>query len=191
MRSLPRDCGTTSVPRVLMHLCVSDGGRALASAEAFKPDLIVLDLMLPGVSGFELCRAIRDAGETPILVLTARSQKADKIRCLDLRRRRLPDQAVRSRGAARADPGHPAAHSPQPGNADDRLGHGRFQVAAGLARRHGPPSDPQGIRDPQLPGGARRPRRPPRGALEGIVGLRANAVHALGRYRRGTTPKKD
>jgi DNA-binding response OmpR family regulator len=64
-------------------LCVSDGSRAQASAAAFNPDLIVLDLMLPGVSGFELCRAIRDAGETPILVLTARSQKADKVRCLD------------------------------------------------------------------------------------------------------------
>jgi DNA-binding response OmpR family regulator len=64
-------------------LCVSDGSRAQAAAAAFHPDLIVLDLMLPGVSGFELCRAIRDAGETPILVLTARGQKADKVRCLD------------------------------------------------------------------------------------------------------------
>ena len=64
-------------------LCVNDGGRAIASAEEFKPDLIVLDLMLPGMSGFELCKAIRDAGETPILVLTVRSQKADKIRCLN------------------------------------------------------------------------------------------------------------
>jgi len=63
--------------------CVNEGGRALASAAAFKPDLIVLDLMLPGVSGFDLCRAFHDAGETPILVLTARSEKADKIRCLD------------------------------------------------------------------------------------------------------------
>jgi two-component system copper resistance phosphate regulon response regulator CusR len=63
--------------------CVNDGRRAIASAGAFKPDLIVLDLMLPGVSGFDLCRAFHDACDTPILVLTARSQKADKIRCLD------------------------------------------------------------------------------------------------------------
>jgi len=63
--------------------CVNDGRHALASADTFKPDLIVLDLMLPGVSGFELCRAFHDACDTPILVLTGRSQKADKIRCLD------------------------------------------------------------------------------------------------------------
>lgn len=63
--------------------CVSDGGVAQASAEEFKPDLIVLDLMLPGRSGFELCQAIRNAGETPILVLTVRSGKADKLRCLN------------------------------------------------------------------------------------------------------------
>jgi len=64
-------------------LCVTDGGRARECAAQFNPDLIVLDLMLPGVSGFSLCQAFRDAGDTPILVLTARSQKADKVRCLD------------------------------------------------------------------------------------------------------------
>jgi DNA-binding response OmpR family regulator len=62
---------------------VNDGRHALAVAAEFKPDLTVLDLMLPGVSGFELCRAFHGVCDSPILILTARSQKADKIRCLD------------------------------------------------------------------------------------------------------------
>jgi len=64
--------------------CVADGNLALGVARQFAPDLVVLDLMLPGTSGFELCKALRERGKTPILVLTARSQKADKIRVLDL-----------------------------------------------------------------------------------------------------------
>src|SRR5689334_12361603 len=63
---------------------VGDGNHALAFAREFAPDLVLLDLMLPGTSGFELCRSIRQRGKTPILVLTARSQKTDKIRVLDL-----------------------------------------------------------------------------------------------------------
>jgi DNA-binding response OmpR family regulator len=59
------------------------GHRALEELRTWPADLIILDLMLPGVSGFDLCRAFHDTCDTPILVLTARSQKADKIRCLD------------------------------------------------------------------------------------------------------------
>jgi len=64
--------------------CVHQGDRALSAAAALNPELVLLDLRLPGMSGFELCKAFRRRGNVPVLVLTALSQKVDKIRCLDL-----------------------------------------------------------------------------------------------------------
>jgi DNA-binding response OmpR family regulator len=61
-----------------------DGSSALTQARDFSPDLIVLDLMLPDRNGFDLLGQLRPTSRTPIVVLTARSQKADKIRGLDL-----------------------------------------------------------------------------------------------------------
>jgi DNA-binding response OmpR family regulator len=63
---------------------VADGGLVLEKAKAFGPDLIVLDISLPSVNGFDLCAALRKRGSVPILMLTARSQKADKLRGLNL-----------------------------------------------------------------------------------------------------------
>ena len=53
-------------------------------SRTFTPDLVVLDLMLPGMSGFELCGLLRRHGRTPIIILSARGQKADKLRGLNL-----------------------------------------------------------------------------------------------------------
>jgi len=61
-----------------------DGQEALEKARSLKPALIVLDLMLPEVDGFEVCRRIRKKGDTPILMLTARSDDVDKIVGLEL-----------------------------------------------------------------------------------------------------------
>ena len=55
------------------------GNEALAQAEAERPDLIVLDLMLPDVDGIEVCRRIRQHSDVPILMLTARDEDVDKI----------------------------------------------------------------------------------------------------------------
>ena len=63
---------------------VADGALAVARAHAFKPDLIVLDIMLPGANGFELCGALRGRDRTPILIVSARGQQADKVRGLNL-----------------------------------------------------------------------------------------------------------
>src|SRR4029079_13654089 len=63
---------------------VADGESALARARTFMPDLIVLDIMLPDTSGFELCAALRRNGRVPVLIVSARSQKADKLRGLNL-----------------------------------------------------------------------------------------------------------
>src|SRR3990170_913123 len=60
-----------------------DGEEALARARERRPDLVVLDLMLPGVDGIEVCRRLRAAGDVPIIILTARDSVADKVRGLD------------------------------------------------------------------------------------------------------------
>ena len=62
----------------------ADGNRAVDLTRTFAPDLVLLDIMLPGRDGFELCSMLRQGGRTPIIILTARSQKADKLKGLNL-----------------------------------------------------------------------------------------------------------
>ena len=61
-----------------------DGDAALEMARENKPDLIVLDIMLPGLDGLEVCRIVRREMATPILILTARDQELDKVGGLEL-----------------------------------------------------------------------------------------------------------
>jgi len=56
-----------------------EGRAALEAAAQHKPDLVVLDVMLPGLDGFEICRILRQETSVPILMLTARSEEIDKI----------------------------------------------------------------------------------------------------------------
>ncbi len=58
---------------------VGDGRAAIDSARQLKPDLIVLDLMLPEIDGFEVCRILRREMATPILMLTARDDEIDRV----------------------------------------------------------------------------------------------------------------
>ncbi len=58
---------------------VGDGNSALASARKSHPDLILLDIMLPGIDGFEVCRILRQEMTTPILMLTARDDEIDRV----------------------------------------------------------------------------------------------------------------
>jgi two-component system alkaline phosphatase synthesis response regulator PhoP len=62
----------------------ADGEQALAQYERSGPDLVVLDLMLPKIDGFEVCRELRRRGDVPILMLTARSEDVDAIVGLEL-----------------------------------------------------------------------------------------------------------
>ncbi|MCR4393080.1 MAG: response regulator transcription factor [Dehalococcoidales bacterium] len=62
----------------------ADGTGALESARREKPDLILLDLMLPQLSGFEVCRILRQETTIPILILTARADEVDKVVGLEL-----------------------------------------------------------------------------------------------------------
>jgi DNA-binding response OmpR family regulator len=63
---------------------VSNGNDALQKLNSAKPALIVLDLMLPDIDGFEVCREIRKKSDIPILMLTARKEDVDKIVGLEL-----------------------------------------------------------------------------------------------------------
>lgn len=76
------------VLKVLVHSLKNAGydvvparnaGEALAAAARERPDLVVLDLMLPDRDGFEVCRALREVSDVPILVLSARTAEADKV----------------------------------------------------------------------------------------------------------------
>ena len=61
---------------------VGDGESALKEVPVFKPNLILLDLMLPGTDGFTICRAVREKKDIPILMVTALGKDVDKIRGL-------------------------------------------------------------------------------------------------------------
>jgi two-component system alkaline phosphatase synthesis response regulator PhoP len=65
-------------------LTAYDGDEALRKAREEHPDLIVLDLMLPGIGGLEVCRTLREESDLPILMLTAKTTEQDKLTGLDL-----------------------------------------------------------------------------------------------------------
>ena len=73
---LTKECFETKI--------VNDGEEALKQFHIFHPDLILLDLMLPGVDGFEICKKIRETKNTPILMVSAKKDDIDKIRGLGL-----------------------------------------------------------------------------------------------------------
>jgi len=65
-------------------ITAADGESALEAARASRPDLILLDLMMPGLNGLEVCRIIRREMHVPILILTARGGETDKVAGLEI-----------------------------------------------------------------------------------------------------------
>src|SRR5512136_1317097 len=61
-----------------------DGETALRLARAERPDLVILDLMLPGIDGLDVCREIRKEGEMPVIMLTAKDEEIDRVVGLEL-----------------------------------------------------------------------------------------------------------
>lgn len=61
-----------------------DGEAGLSAARARPPDVVLLDLMLPGISGWAVCRALRQESTVPILMLTARGEEEDRVRGLEI-----------------------------------------------------------------------------------------------------------
>ena len=62
----------------------NDGTAALQEFDKLHPDLVLLDVMMPGIDGWEVCRKIRQNNQTPIIMLTAKSEDADKILGLNI-----------------------------------------------------------------------------------------------------------
>lgn len=73
---LTKECFDTKI--------VNDGESALAVYEAYEPNLILLDLMLPGIDGYQVCREIRGKSSTPIIMLSAKGEVFDKVLGLEL-----------------------------------------------------------------------------------------------------------
>jgi DNA-binding response OmpR family regulator len=75
-----RDTLTYNLRNQGYEVIVTDNGyEALALARGRQPDLLLLDLMLPGIDGFEVCRILRKEMSLPILMLTARTEEVDKV----------------------------------------------------------------------------------------------------------------
>ena len=64
--------------------CVEDGESALTTFHSFQPDIILLDLMLPGMDGYQVCREIRRESQVPIIMLSAKGEVFDKVLGLEL-----------------------------------------------------------------------------------------------------------
>ena len=73
---LTKECFETKI--------VYDGESALDALPSFKPNLILLDLMLPGIDGYQVCREIRKNNNTPIIMLSAKGETCDKVLVLEL-----------------------------------------------------------------------------------------------------------
>ena len=73
---LTKECFETKI--------VYDGESALEQVNIFKPDLILLDLMLPGIDGYQVCREIREMSSKPIIMVTAKGEVFDKVLGLEL-----------------------------------------------------------------------------------------------------------
>ena len=73
---LTKECFETKI--------VNDGESALSCFPTFKPNLILLDLMLPGIDGYQVCREIRAKSQTPIIMLSAKGEVFDKVLGLEL-----------------------------------------------------------------------------------------------------------
>ena len=65
-------------------LTAMNGAEALNVFEKELPDIVLLDIMMPKVDGFEVCRRLREWTQTPIIMLSARADERDKVKCLDL-----------------------------------------------------------------------------------------------------------
>lgn len=65
-------------------MMVYDGEEALAAFDSYAPNLILLDLMLPGIDGYQVCREIRSKSNTPIIMLSAKGEVFDKVLGLEL-----------------------------------------------------------------------------------------------------------
>ena len=84
---LTKECFETKI--------VGDGEEALRVFPEFQPNLILLDLMLPGIDGYQVCRELRSTSQVPIIMLSAKGEIFDKVLGLELGADDYSDQTVR------------------------------------------------------------------------------------------------
>jgi DNA-binding response OmpR family regulator len=119
-------------------LVAADGTSGLATARDFPPDVVVLDVMMPGLDGIEVARRLRagesETGRLPILMLTAKDDVSDRVQGLDA-----------GADARRIDSTHPRAAAPARARCEShpalRRSHGRYMVTRSAAEhRHTSPA---------------------------------------------------
>jgi DNA-binding response OmpR family regulator len=65
-------------------ILAGDGNEAIAALEKEMPDLMILDIVMPKMNGFEVCRRVREWSQIPIIILSARGSEMDKVKCLEM-----------------------------------------------------------------------------------------------------------
>ena len=108
----------------------TDGPAALAAADRFRPDVVLLDVMLPGLDGVEVCRRLRARGDVAIIMLTAKGETDERITGLDAG----ADDYVPSPFASRVAGAHPRRPAPPRHRAQPRLAGGDVTWTGGRAR---------------------------------------------------------
>lgn len=118
----------------------ADGKAALSLYRAAKPDLLLLDLMLPGLSGMEVLRAVRADGTTPVILVTARADETDQVLGLEfgaddyvVKPFRPREVMARVKAVLRRASGRPDGEQPQV----YRIGHLEIDTGAVMARLNG------------------------------------------------------
>src|SRR5260370_26960793 len=96
---------------------VGDGAQAMARFVQLKPDLVILDIMLPGTDDLTICKEIRKQSQVPIIILTARDEVTDKVVGLevsadDYLTKPFHPQELLARASARLSPARPAPSVP-------------------------------------------------------------------------------
>ena len=164
---------------------VSDGAQALPTVRESAPDLVLLDLMLPGMNGIDVCRAIRAESGVPIVMLTAKSDTVDIVLGLEsgaddymVKPFKPKELVARIRARLRPFPPSPASRC--------TIGDLTIDVAGppGPSRRHPDLADAAGVRPAGRPGPQAPAGLHPRGAARAGLGLPARGRHPAGQRAR-------
>ena len=114
---LTKECYETKI--------VGDGEEALAVFPVFKPNLVLLDLMLPGIDGYQVCRELRTSSQVPIIMLSAKGEIFDKVLGLELGAddymiKPFDSKELVARGKAVLRRYHAAPPTPEPAGSDQK-----------------------------------------------------------------------
>ena len=157
----------------------SGGEEALAKAEEVRPDIVLLDIVMPDLDGIEVMRQLRERRPVAVILLTAKGSTADKAKGLDLgaddyiAKPFHPDElAARVRAVLRRSSGAAAGlRRPQVRRRRDRS-----RAPDGDPQRGAGPAVPHGVAAPAAPGRERRQGRPPHRAPDQGLGTRSTAT---------------